>query len=103
MPLASSGHDENQTQKSEALASFQVDDATLLLIDLDLQLGNLLSQSLFHRLHQPVMSRMGINQDHQIISETRILDEGVLATASALLGSLQHPIYLIEIEVAENG
>jgi hypothetical protein len=43
------------------------------------------------------MTGVGINQDHQIISKPRILDAGVLAASSALLGSLQHPIYLIEI------
>jgi hypothetical protein len=40
-----------------------------------------LGKSLFYRRHQPVMSRMGINQDHPIVGETRTLDVGILAAS----------------------
>jgi hypothetical protein len=55
--------------------------SALLLIDLDLQFSQLLPKTFFHRLHQPVMSRIGVDQDHQIVGKTRVLDVGVLAGA----------------------
>jgi hypothetical protein len=47
------------------------------------------------------MSREGVDQDHQIVSKSRIFDVGVLALASDLPGSLQHSVHLIEVEIAE--
>jgi hypothetical protein len=44
---------------------------------------------------------VGVDQDHQIVSESRIFDIGVLAIAGNFLRSLQHPIHLIEVDVAE--
>ena len=49
------------------------------------------------------MSLIGVDQDHQIVCEPRIFDIGVLAIARDLPRSLQHPIHLIEVEVAEQG
>src|SRR5208337_4121232 len=94
-PLQASDTAKIKSQESEALAPFQVDDSALLFIDLDVQFGKFLAQSLLHRLHQPVMLRMSVNQDHQIVSETRIFDEGVLAAASVLFSPLQHSVHLI--------
>jgi hypothetical protein len=54
-----------------------------------------------HSPYQPVMSLIGVDQDHQIVSEPCIFDVGVLAIARDLPRPLQHPIHLIEIEVAE--
>jgi hypothetical protein len=65
---------EVEPQKAEALAPSEVDDTALLIIDFDPQLGEFLAQSLFHRHNQPVMSLVGINQDHQIVRESRIFD-----------------------------
>src|SRR5215813_13652849 len=56
---------EIEPEEAEALASTKVHDSTLLLIDLDLQFSQLLPKTFFHRLHQPVMSRIGVDQDHQ--------------------------------------
>src|ERR1700745_3608238 len=92
---------EIEPEEAEALASTKVHDSTLLLIDLDLQFSQLLPKTFFHRLHQPVMSRIGVDQDHQIVGKTRVLDVGVLAGARSLLRPLQHPIHLIEVEIAE--
>ena len=47
------------------------------------------------------MPLVGVDQDHHIVSEFRIFDIGVLAIAGNFLRSLQHPIHLIEVEVAE--
>ena len=47
------------------------------------------------------MSRVGIDQDHQVIGETRVLDAGEPAAARGLLRPLEHPIHLGEVEVAE--
>src|SRR5215510_5014540 len=47
------------------------------------------------------MSRMGVDQNHQVVSESRILDPGVLTVACCLLCPLEHSVYLIEIDIAE--
>src|SRR5246127_3348261 len=92
---------EIEPEEAEALASTKVHDSTLFFFDLDLWFSQLLPRSFFHRLHQPVTTRIGVNQDHQIVNKTRVLDEGVLAGARSLLRPLQHPIHLIEVEIAE--
>jgi hypothetical protein len=47
------------------------------------------------------MSRVGVDQDHQVVGEPRILDPGVLAVAGCLLRPLKHAVHLIEVDVAE--
>jgi hypothetical protein len=47
------------------------------------------------------MLRISIDQDHQIIGESRLFDVGVLAIAGGLFRSLQHFIYLGKIEIAK--
>src|SRR5215471_21328659 len=47
------------------------------------------------------MSRMGVDQNHQVISESRILDPSVLTVACCLLRPLEHSVYLIEIDITE--
>src|SRR6516225_10205156 len=92
---------EVEPEEAEALASAEVHVSTLLLIDLDLQIGQLLPEAFLHRPHKPVMARVGIDQDHQIVGKTRVLDVGEPAAACHLLRPLEHPVHLGEIEVAE--
>ena len=47
------------------------------------------------------MSRVGVYQDHQIVSESRVFDAGVLPVTRDFFRSLQHPIHLGEIDIAE--
>ena len=54
-----------------------------------------------YRRHQPVMSRVGVDQDHQIICKPCILDVGVLAETRGLFRPLQHTVNLGEVEIAE--
>ena len=67
--------------EAEPLAATWVHDPTLRFVDFDLPLGEFLAQPLSHRRHQPVMSRVGVDQDHQVVSEPRVFDAGVLAVA----------------------
>jgi hypothetical protein len=46
---------------------------------------------------------MGVDQDHQVVSEPRIFDIGVLAVACDFPRSLQHFVHLIEVEITEQG
>src|ERR1019366_6791159 len=87
---------EVEAQEAEALASAKVYDAAFLIIDFDLEFVELLAEAFLHRSHQPVMSLVGVDQDHQIVSESRIFEIGVLAIAGTRPRSLQHPIHLIE-------
>ena len=54
-----------------------------------------------HRPHQPVMSRMRVNQYHQIVRESCILDVGVLTASRGGDRLFQHPVHLREVEVTE--
>lgn len=63
----------------------------------------LLPQSLVHRFQQPVIVRMGVDQDHRIVSEPRLLDVDVLAVARVFLRPLQHTVHRVEVEGAEHG
>src|ERR1039458_2006680 len=65
------------------------------------ELRNPLAQPPFSRLHQPVPPPFGVDQDHHVIRKTCILDVGVLAPPRGVHRFLQHPVYLIQIEVAE--
>src|SRR5215472_16065216 len=47
------------------------------------------------------MSTVCVDQDHQIVSKTRILDVGVFAVACSLLCSLEHTVHLIEVDITE--
>src|SRR5258708_1931424 len=55
-----------KSQEGEAFPLPQVDDSTLFLVDLNLQLCQLLPKSFIHRLHQPGMAQMGVDQYHQV-------------------------------------
>jgi len=57
---------EVEAQKSEAFTSLKVDYAALFIIDFNLQLAELLPKSFVHCPNQPVMSLIGVDQDHQI-------------------------------------
>jgi hypothetical protein len=59
---------EIESEEAEAFAAAEVHDPTLLFIDFDLQSGQFLPEAFLNRLHQPVMPRVGIHQDHQIVS-----------------------------------
>src|SRR6266481_5642913 len=92
---------EIESEEAEAFAAAEVHDPTLLFIDFDLQSGQFLPEAFLNRRHQPVMPRVGIHQDHQIVSKTRILDAGVLAVACHLFCPLEHSVYLGEVEITE--
>src|SRR5271156_2523147 len=47
------------------------------------------------------MSLVGVDQDHQVVRESRIFDVGVLAVTRSLLRPLQHPVDLGEVDVTE--
>src|SRR5215475_15168067 len=49
------------------------------------------------------MTFVGVDQDHQVVSEPRIFDIGVLAVACDFPRSLQHFVHLIEVEITEQG
>src|SRR5438876_2946022 len=92
---------EIESEEAEAFAAAEVHDPTLLFIDFDLQSGQFLPEAFLNRRHQPVMPRVGIHQDHQIVSKPRILDAGVLAVACHLFCPLEHSVYLGEVEITE--
>src|ERR1700687_2002335 len=65
-----------KTQESEALSLLQIHHPTLVLVDLNAELRELLAQPSVYRLHQPVTPPFGVDQDHHIVRKTCILDVG---------------------------
>src|SRR5579863_2357428 len=65
-----------KTQKSKALSLLQVHHPTLVLVDLNTELRELLAQSFVYRLYQPVTPPLGVDQDHHVVRKTCILDVG---------------------------
>src|SRR5262245_30219660 len=47
------------------------------------------------------MSRMGVDQDHEIISESRVLDTRVRSVSGGLLRPLEHAVHLIKVDITE--
>ncbi len=47
------------------------------------------------------MLRMGVDQYHHVVCKTCVLNMGIWLPSGGLNRLLQHPIYLIEIEVTE--
>ena len=47
------------------------------------------------------MSRMGVDQDHEIISESRVLDTRERSISGGLLRPLEHTVHLIEVDITE--
>ena len=65
---------EVKAEKSEALALREVHPPSLLLVHLDLERRQFLSKSPFDRRTKPVLARMSVHQDHQIIGEPGVFD-----------------------------
>ena len=100
-PLQTTDTAKLKAQESEALPLRQVHGPGLFVIDLDLELDQFLPQSLLYRFQQPVMPGVRVHQDHQIVSETHILDVCVRPATGDLFGPLQHSVHLIEVDIAE--
>ena len=90
-----------EPQKAEALATAEVYDSTLLFIDFDSYSDQFLAKAFLYSWQQPIMSTVCVDQDHEIVSKTRILDPYVLAVACGLLCSLKHTVHLIEVDITE--
>src|SRR5215831_13057452 len=63
---------EFKTKEAEAFSLCQVNLPTLFLVDIDLELGQFLAETLVRRLEQPVMLRRRIQQNPQVIGETSV-------------------------------
>lgn len=77
--------------------------AALLLVHLNLELGQFLPESLLHRLPKPGLPGMPVDQDHQIIGKPGILDFHPRPLARDGLRPLQHLVHLVEVEITEQG
>src|SRR5215813_1809942 len=92
---------EVKTQEAELLPLGQVNDPAFLLIDGDLEGRQFLPEAYVYGLEEPVMLRIGIHQDHEIIREPGILEVGVGTTTGDLFRPLQHLIHHGEIQITE--
>src|SRR6266498_1184708 len=65
-----------KSQESEALSLLQIHHTTLVLVDLNAELRELLAQPSVYRLYEPVTPPFGVDQDHHVVRKTCILDVG---------------------------
>src|ERR1035438_2482219 len=65
-----------KTQECKALPLLQIHHPTLVLVDLNAELRELLAQPSVYRRHQPVTPPFSVDQDHHIVRKTCILDVG---------------------------
>jgi hypothetical protein len=62
-------------------------------MDGDLELGQVCSESSVHGLAEPVVLRLGLHHDPEVISKPSRFEGGIRSTAGDLVGSLQPPIH----------
>src|SRR5215469_12410057 len=91
-----------KTQERKTSSVCQINDFALLFVYLYFELRQFFSQSFVHRLSQPIAARMGVDQYHHVICETRVLNMGISLASSSLNRRFQHFVYLVEVEVAEH-
>ena len=83
------------------LSPGQIDHPAFLLIDGNLEGCQFLPEACLHGLEEPIMLRIGVHQDHEIIGKPGIFEVGVGTTAGDLFGPLQHLIHRGEIQITE--
>ena len=66
-----------------------------------MQLVELLPKSFLDRIEEPRLTRMPIHQGNNIVRKADVLYCRLFPKARDFLSPLQHPIYLVEIEVGE--
>src|SRR5262252_4961665 len=92
---------EVKAKKSEALTLRQVHPPSLLLVHLDVERRQFLPKSSFNRRAQPVLSRVSIDKDDEVIGKSGVFDARPPLVPGDLLRSLQHPVHVVEVHVAE--
>jgi hypothetical protein len=65
---------EVKAEKSEALTSRQIHPPSFLLVHLDLERRQFLTESSFYRRTQPALSRVSIDKDDEVIGESGVVD-----------------------------
>jgi hypothetical protein len=90
-----------KAQEAKTLSLAQVDYSAFLRIAGDLELSQFFSEAFVHGLEEPIMLRIGLHQDHEVISKPRLFEGGIRSTAGDLFGLLQHPSHRREIQMTE--
>ena len=83
------------------LSPGQIDRPAFVLIDGHLEGRQFLPETRLDGLEEPIMLRIGVHQNHEIVSKPGIFEVGVGPTAGDLFGPLQHPIHCSEIQIPE--
>src|ERR1022692_4610088 len=74
LPLKAQYPPKVKTQEIEAPSLLQIHHSTLVRVDRNAELCELLAQPFVYRLHQPVTPPLSVNQDHHVVRKTCILD-----------------------------
>src|SRR5215467_2755726 len=61
----------------------------------------ILPQPLLHRLPKPLLARVRIHKNHQIIGKSRVFDCRPPLVAGRCFRPLQHLVHLIEVQITE--
>ena len=92
-----------EPKEGEALALCEIDTTRLVTIEFHVECGQFLQKPLVHGRLKPPPSAVAVDQDHQVIGKSSILDVVVASLSGDVLRSLQHLVHLVEIEIAEQG
>ncbi len=92
---------EGKAQTSTTLPFRKTDDTTFRCVQCDVEECQCLAESFHDRPQQPIMLRVGIDQDHDVIGKARVLQVRVQAATRNRFGPLQPSVDLGEVQVAE--
>ena len=92
---------ELKPQKGEALALGEVNTTRLVTIEFNIELGQFLQKPLVCGFLKPPPPAVTVDQDHQVVGESGVLDIVVSSLSGGFLRPLQHFVNLIEVEIAE--
>ena len=92
-----------EPKEGETLALCEIDATRLVTIEFHVECGQFLQKPLVHGRLKPPPPAVAVDQDHQVIGESSILDVVVASLSGDVLRPLQHLVHLVEIEIAEQG
>jgi hypothetical protein len=102
-PAASLRPHEVKPKKAKGLTLGEIDCPGLFWVHLHIKLSQFFQEPSICRLDKPIPSLKAIYEDNQVVGIPGIVKVLIFASASDFLGTLQHFIHLVEIDITEQG
>ena len=88
-------------QEAEALALAEVHPARLVSIEFHAEFRQLFQQPFPHGPLQPLPAAVAVDPNHHVVGKASVLDVEIPPLPGDFPRPLQHPVHLVEVEVAE--